>query len=275
MATCTWVGTSSGNEGDVSVAANWSPAALPTDGDTVLIGPGGNQDMTSGLAALAAITPAKLDVYGYSGAIGDSANDLQWAGCTEVLINCTGELRLDFGVSTAAPTGRITGTSTSINQVFLKGNWTRLIVDKGLVTVSSGTVTELDIQYTTTTSDATVALLTPTVTNLYALAGTLTMASAGTITNLFTRTGHTATLTAGTLTNVQLWGGTVNWQTTETLVSALLFAGLLDGSGDPRAREITTLTMRGASECDLRNGHQNITVGTENVYGLYQPKRWS
>jgi hypothetical protein len=37
MATKLWVGTDSGNEGDYSTAANWSPSGVPVATDDVIL----------------------------------------------------------------------------------------------------------------------------------------------------------------------------------------------------------------------------------------------
>ena len=48
MATKTWVGTDSGNQGDYGTAANWSPSGVPLAADNVIIA-NSSQDITGTL----------------------------------------------------------------------------------------------------------------------------------------------------------------------------------------------------------------------------------
>ena len=63
MATKIWVGTDSGNEGDINTAANWSPSGVPVATDDVYF-ENSSQSVTDGLATWAAValgTQAQAD----------------------------------------------------------------------------------------------------------------------------------------------------------------------------------------------------------------------
>ena len=109
MATKTWVGTDSGNEGDYGTAANWSPSGVPLAADNVIIA-NSSQDITGTLdqsaVALASIT---ID-QSFTGLIGITDSFLEIAASAAVLgqrRSTTGSftgskrLNLDFGSSTA------------------------------------------------------------------------------------------------------------------------------------------------------------------------------
>jgi hypothetical protein len=77
MATKVWDGTDTGNEGDVSVAANWDPSGVPITGDNVYL-KDSSQSMTDGLDAMAAVVLASLHQHqSFTGLIGDEDNPLE------------------------------------------------------------------------------------------------------------------------------------------------------------------------------------------------------
>ena len=62
MATKLWVGTDSGNEGDLNVAANWSPSGVPSGGDDVVFRDS-DQDADTSLDALSAVELGSLTIH--------------------------------------------------------------------------------------------------------------------------------------------------------------------------------------------------------------------
>lgn len=75
MATKIWVGTDTGNEGDWSVAANWSPVNVPINGDDVYL-EDSSQAVSAGFAQ-SAVTLATLNIaQSMTGAIGDATTHL-------------------------------------------------------------------------------------------------------------------------------------------------------------------------------------------------------
>jgi hypothetical protein len=120
MATKLWVGTDSGNEGDYSTAANWSPSGVPVATDDVILA-NSSQDITAGLDQSAvALTSFTVDL-SYTGLIGSSDSDFLEIAASTVVIgqrrstsgNFTGSKRfnLDLGSSTAAQV-KIYGTAS-------------------------------------------------------------------------------------------------------------------------------------------------------------------
>jgi len=90
MADKVWNGIDPGNEGDLSVAANYTPSGVPISGDNIFFTTG-TQAVTGGFSALTAVNPA-LVVLGplYSGDFGNSAvNRVQIGNITD--------LRFDHG----------------------------------------------------------------------------------------------------------------------------------------------------------------------------------
>lgn len=83
MATKTWVGTDSGNEGDVNTAANWSPSGVPINGDSIIVNGDTTQNMTGSLGTFASFLfpsffvgpDANIDI----GTANDAAGSLRFA----------------------------------------------------------------------------------------------------------------------------------------------------------------------------------------------------
>lgn len=106
MADKLWVGTDSGNEGDLGVAANWDPVGVPGPGDTVWF-LDSSQDVTAGLDVWAgsAAPDAIHFCRSYTGRVGDGDEYLE-VGETVITVGehfgsgaplGSGRLRIDMG----------------------------------------------------------------------------------------------------------------------------------------------------------------------------------
>lgn len=77
MATKTWLGNDSGNEGNLSTNANWSPSGVPTNGDDIIFDASG-QAITAGYTALASVTADTIQILaGANYAFGTAADFVQ------------------------------------------------------------------------------------------------------------------------------------------------------------------------------------------------------
>lgn len=269
MAERVWVGTDSGNEGDWSVAANWTGAAVPTNADDVFLGPGGTQAVIAGLNQ-SAITLNTLNVTDDWGgtAIGSADNYLQ-IQATTIVLNGAGRIFLDFGVTSTIPTVKVNNSAPNRDSMHIKGNCIMLLVTKGKLTYDSGAITDLVAQYSKSASgDVDVLLSTPTITAAYGLAGLIEMDGAGTITTLYLPQNGRALIREGTLTNAKVWGGLLDWRTNETMTRCDVWAGSLNGTQDQRAKTITNLYLWANGQANLAHGVGRITVSNTYEYGL-------
>ena len=241
MATRSWIGTDSGNEGDWGTAANWSGAAVPIAGDDVIIA-NSSQDITGTLDQSAiALTSLTVDL-SYTGLIGSSASDFLQVGAATVELGqrrssvgtFTGSKRLniDLGTTTAAQV-RVYGTATlsqdgnrQPTRLRAVNAATDLIVFSGSVSISE------DSSDSSTFGDASIE------------GGSLFIGASVTLTNLITKQGSTTLQSSVTTEDIK--GGTLNHYDSTT------------------ASTITTLTV---SEAGLVNHYATGTVTTMNLNG--------
>lgn len=146
MASAVWVGTDSGNEGDVNTAANWSPSGVPGSGDDIYF-TGGSQDVDTNLATLTAVNVASINVGpDYTGNIGADGSPLEVANCTTIRFRGGGsECWLQAEMVT---TVQVLGGISTANMLHLEGGSlaiTNVEVTDALGTVSldAGTVVDL------------------------------------------------------------------------------------------------------------------------------------
>jgi len=245
----TWVGDDSGNEGDWSVAANWSPSGVPVATDHVRIPASSSEDITAGLNQSAVALGDVIVEKGYTGTIGTSAGYLQ-IDPNRFQFEGTGESYIDLGsaaidvlildTATAPATGQhglyLKGSAIAILSVLdgdvavagLHGETAtvttaRTVGDRAKLTLGAGvTLTNLD----TVKGEATLRCACTTID---VLGGQLTTEEVGAITTLNVRDGTAYPNSTGTITTLNLHGGTVD----------------LTGSG--LARTITTLVHNGGA----------------------------
>lgn len=261
MATKLWVGTDSGNEGDWSVAANWSPSGVPVSTDDVVIY-NSAQDITAGLNQSAvALNSLTIDA-SYTGIIGTTANDFLQVGTSILQIGerrgnvgtFTGSKRLNIDLgSTTACTGIIYSSSTTAqdqNRAPI-----RLLMANASTTIRvlSGSVSISDDLNDTSTVD--------TVTNE---GGVVTVGRGVTIENVIT-TGGTTNVQCSTTVSINAKGGVVNLYdgltasthllidtyepavcnvySSGTITTANVNSGTLDLTKTNKSKTVTNLTL--------------------------------
>ena len=103
MATKVWLGNDSGNEGNLSTAANWSPSGVPTNGDDIIFDENG-QAITAGYTAIASVAADTIQILaGANYAFGTAADYVQFQASGGVWIdsrNISGGLHLSGGSAT-------------------------------------------------------------------------------------------------------------------------------------------------------------------------------
>jgi len=258
MATYDWVGTDSGNEGDFSVADNFSPSGNPDTGDTVRFRLG-RQSVTGGKDQSAKNFAAIIVGPGYSGDIGSSAGAFQ---CGATLLSYNGRGNAWFDCSTGSfnyDEVYVMGGGTA-KRVYFTGNIPAAHVAYGSATFESGTITELFVETMgSELSQPDVYLVDADVVALRVHSGTLRQNGSGTITTGYFLRGNT-TLEEGTITNIECWGGTVTKNAPTTCASCKVFAGVVDASKDDRAKTFTSSEVHFAATLNIWNGPDNVTM---------------
>lgn len=245
MANKTWVGGDSGNEGDYSVAANWSPSGVPTTGDNVRIPAGNSQDIDAGLNQSAVAIGDFIVENGYTGKIGTSSANLQidpdyfrFNGAS------AGVCYIDLG--SAAISVDIVDTSAGATGLY------------GLFLIGTG-IDNLSIQ------SGEVGLAprigeAATVADVVVLGGNLYIGEGCTITNVSISDGsilcweavsstvnvYGGTFTIGytaTIATLNVFGGTCVIQTTGTITTLNLYGGIVQCANNGLNKTITTLTL--------------------------------
>lgn len=249
MATKIWVGTDTGNEGDLNTAANWSPSGVPIAADDVYF-VASSQAVTGSLTALSAVALTSLTIdQSYTGAIGTEDSFME---CDP------GTLRIGGNVGTGSPTGsgRINldlgnnaqevfiensasiGTDTNrapirlqlnnaSNNVYITGGKVAIEDDPDMsgqvatINVSQGKpdATSTNVKLGDGLTVATLAIdagtvssfQTTTLTTLNMYGGTLTINGTGAITTANMRGGDATLSSSGTITTINVDGGNVNF----------------------------------------------------------------
>jgi hypothetical protein len=265
----TWVGTDAGNEGDLGVAANYSPAQVPINGDSLFFS-SGSQDVT-GTLDQSAVTLLKLSAGpGYTGNLATSAANYK--------INAT---TVDFasGGPTAYlegtfPTFRVTGGRSNSAMLKLDGTITLLEATGG-----SGTLTVVDgadlVTFRIVGASNLTTVIEANVTSLATLlmdAGALTSSSAGTAVTV--RGGSAIWDTAATIGTLTMEGGVVVYTSSGTITTLAGYAGFLDGRSNANTSiAITNSTMHEGFTADFQSGLRNwsLTNPAEMRGGILKP----
>jgi hypothetical protein len=236
MATKQWVGTDTGNEGDYSTAANWSPSGVPAAADVVILPGNGSQAITAGLDQSAIALASFIVEDGFSGAIATSAAYLE-IDSDSIRFDGSGTAYIDTGSNPADID--ITGTATATS-----GSQGLYIIGTGIddLSIKSGTVG--------------VAVLpgeVSTIDSARVLGGKLTTGAGVTLVTLEAAAGTTTN--KANVSTVKVFGGTVNseviGQSMSAAVTLYSFGGTynLNGSGN-----ITTLHLSGGTVDTTNSG---------------------
>jgi len=258
-ATKIWVGTNSGNEGDWSTAANWSPSGVPTNGDDVYF-ENSSQSVTAGFDQSAvALNSLNFD-QSYTGMLGDDVNALDVNSTTvssgyhygpgtpagSPLIN------LKLGSMQSVVTIYNTGTSSNSNKPAfrLKCNnaSTTVEVRKGSVGIAvetgdTATLGTLNISYISqVNTDADVLVNSGvTLTTLNQTGGDTILRCGATTINV--EAGTLKTYGSGAITTLNIKGGTTTSNSTGTITTCNITGGTADFTKSAAARTVTTLKL--------------------------------
>lgn len=248
MADKYWLGNDSGNEGDYSVAANWSPTNVPVANDSVYIT--GSQSITAGLSQGGVELDDFIVLPDYTGDIGSASGSLVIDMADADRFEFAGRGTSYIDVGTAAITARVKQTKTAANGqsgLYLDGSAiATLIVEAGSVELHDDcTATTVDVR-----SGATLRVGTDaTGTTIHNNGGTVHFE--GTTTTINTNGGTTNIKGSDAVTTVKCTGGTVNCTTTGTVTNAqALSTGVIDLTGSSVSRTVTNMKVEGTGKID-------------------------
>tara|TARA_R100000808_G_scaffold25080_1_gene61495 strand:+ start:12453 stop:13313 length:861 start_codon:yes stop_codon:yes gene_type:complete len=254
MADKLWVGTDSGNEGDLNTAANWSPSGVPGASDDVYFRDS-SQNVTAGFTSIATINSLNIDMT-FTGTFSDFwevtvANvDI---GQNSGFATAAGSQKILLDVKTTASTINVhnSGNAATAGEaaVQIKGNNSGnvLNVKKGSVEVEpdateSGTFGTVNVSWVDNRDlDARVVVgSNVTLTTWKQTGGTnFVRTGATTVTN---RGGHLTTEGSGAITTLNSDAGITVSNSTGTITTANV-EGKLDCCQSMTARTITNLKL--------------------------------
>lgn len=255
MADRTWDGSTSGDWG---VAANWTPATVPVNGDDVFFS-SGSVNVDAGLAQ-GAVTLGSLRIGSqYTGNIGSSGNYLV-IGSTLVIFNSGGaECWLDGAYTTL----RVLNGISSANMLQVKGDTgtLRVLGGNGTITYSASSTT-LDVVEIFGAEGITVAIPSgvTSLDNVTVDSGVLTCgAPVGTLLNII---GGLVKITDSATVNVlDLNGGVSEYNTSGTLTELNAYQGKFTIENNTSASvTITAATMYEGSTVNFQNALDNLTL---------------
>jgi len=283
MANKIWLGTDTGNEGDWSVAANFSPSGVPTSSDKVWL-TNSTQSVTDGLDQ-SSVTLAEVHIdQSYTGSIGTQGSPLQ-IGADRADIGehygfgtPAGSQRINLDIVTPSGAGASTivvhNTCTSSADSYLppvriktanagstlqvlKG-YVGLAVDSPTDTATIGTVT-IDF-VTNRSSDANVEIGEGvTMTTLSKNAGACTLrCAATTVTN---RYGELTTTGSGAIGTMNVDGGDVIPKSSGTITTLDADGGTVDFTRSQVARTVTNASRSGGATIKYDQAVATFTNG--------------
>lgn len=262
MATRTWIGTDSGNEGDWDTAANWSGASVPVADDDVVF-EDSSQSVTDGLdqSGIGATGLASLNIaQSFTGQIGDADTPL---AIDSVIINIgynngpgspSGSPLINLLLDDVASTITISNTGTSTDsirpplRIRANNNTTTLEVLKGKVGIATETgetttIGPITIGYTSNKAgDADLFIGDGcTLTTIDQKAGDLVLGSA--CTTLAFESGKLKTRGSGAITTLNVKGGTATLNSSGTITTMVIDGGAVDFTKSSVARTVTNLKL--------------------------------
>lgn len=259
MATKIWVGTDTGNEGDINTAANWSPSGVPEAADTVIF-QDSTQDADTGLATLAAIALAAVHIKkSYTGTIGDASDTFFQFLCSTLDVGAqdgpgtqsgSGKLLLDIGTTAAAVTVWDTGSTSDAGKPALRlkaaNAATTVEIKKGLVGIASepgetATVATINGGYVANPSSDVRAWIGSgvTLTTLSQDGGEIVLGCAATTVTV--AAGVLTTRGSGAITTLNVYGGVAYPESSGEITTANCKGGTTDFTRDKTARTLTSL----------------------------------
>lgn len=260
MATKIWLGNDTGNEGDWSVAANWSAAGVPANGDDVYLVET-SQSVTAGFDQSAVALGSLNIAQSFTGSLGDADDYLQ-IGASVVNLgyhhgpgDASGSplLKLDLGATAAAIIIFNSGISADSTKppIRLKCNnaATTLEIRKGKAQLANETgetsvIGTINISYVNSiTNDASMYIGSGvTLTTLTKKGGySLLLCAATTVSNY---AGSLLTEGSGAITTLNAKGGTVYSNSSGTITNCNISEnGTVDFTKSAQARTVTNCTV--------------------------------
>ena len=285
----TWIGNDSGNEGDPKVAANWSPAQIPADGDSLYFDGRAANDLDTNLS-WPARSPANVFIrQTFTYKIGTSTAFLILGAPTGRTVigehlgigSPTGSqrIKLDYRNHSGGTSGDIyiensasSGADASLPPIQLLADDSDidLFLRKGKVGVAIGvgqtaTLGNILLTYVASKSSDADIQVGPglTLTNFKQAAGQGEIHCGGT---LIEKTGgDLVILGTGTWTTLTNEGGNAYPQSSGTITTINDNGGLVDLTRSRDARSVTTINRRGSGR--LAYDPAVVTVGTLNTNG--------
>jgi hypothetical protein len=253
MANKIWLGNDTGNEGDLAIAANWSPSGVPASGDNVRFPPGSN-DITDSLDELStANLSGALGVVvfeeGYSGAIANAFENMLFT-CTRFEFSGTGLSYISLEASAIVPEIRTASQGgAGYHGLYLIGSAISTLNviggNVGIATRNGETATTTTVRVIGETASVTLGLGT-TVTTIYQAAGDSEIHCAAT--TITVEGGTLRTREVGAVTTMNVRGGEVYPESTGTITTLNADGGTTDFTGSGAARTVTTFKQnRGAT----------------------------
>lgn len=282
MATKTWVGTDSGNEGDWSVAANWSPSGVPTDADDVVLELS-TQAVTDGLDQSAIALDSLTIKQSYTGTIAADGTYLEimsarvdvgehyGAGTPNGSGRVKLDLRGDGGTASVVVIHNTAGTTEDENEspvrLLFNEATSDLYVRKGSVGIATdapGEVSILDeihVGYTTGRSSDAIVVIGSGVTldELQITGGQTTLKCAATTVGI--SDGQLQTEGAGAITTMTVDGGVVIANSLGTISTLNCNAGETDFFRSSEDRIVTTPKLKAGAT--LRYDPAYVTMTNE------------
>lgn len=267
MAKKIWLGNDSGNEGDVSVAANWSPSGVPTATDEVrLVARDLMYAMTAGLNALTGVALASFIVEeGFTPAIGDASNYLLIT-TSKFVFNGTGISYINLEASSVSP--EVLGTAggrTGRRGLYLLGSNIQTIdVHGGQVgiAVNHGETATVDtVRVTSSGASVWLGAGVTLSTAFYQTNGRDCRLLCDT--PLFTvYDGDLLTDEAAAITAGKVYGGELVANASGTLALLDIYGGDVDFLQSGVSRDVTTLNIHRQQDGSLKIDKSIVTVGT-------------
>ncbi len=272
MAVATWLG---GTSDDFNVAANWSPAAVPSNGDTLIFNDLAQQGIFVNLDAATSVGKA-FDVLvapGFQFGIGTSALPFEAAeGFPLIVYQATTLVPAFFSADAAKTITRavVDTSSTTDNLVTFQGagSTTQVIVRQGKAALASTTITSGGrIEVTGSQPGSPAELNIPTGITLTAVdiglrSGTVNCSSDCINVNA---SGGEFNLKGGAdMTALLLTGGTCNWDAFDvsspsTIGEAEILGGTFRIREDRAGRTLTNMNYYTGGTVDFKTGGLNVT----------------
>ena len=246
MANKLWLGNDSGNEGDLNVAANYTPSGVPAAGDNLLF-PAGAPAVTGSLTALNNSTlSGALGVVqfaeGFANAVASSTENMQF-GCWRLHFAGSGVAFLDITASAIGPEIRKTAPAQAGSYgLYLIGSaMTTLNLIGGSVAIAGRITETATVATIRIVGDSARVLIGSGVslTTLYQTEGESLLHAAATTVTVYG--GTFRSFEVGAITTLNVYGGNAFPESTGLLTTCNCEGGTTDFTGSGDARTVTNL----------------------------------